>query len=84
MGALDDPMAVVDPECRVIGVSGLRVIDTSIFPRITNGNLNGPAIMTAEKASTLGDLLEQSTANLTPANLKHAVTEMAAACGKFD
>ncbi len=51
MGAIDDPMAVVDPECRVIGVKGLRVIDTSIFPRITNGNLNGPAIMTAEKAS---------------------------------
>ncbi len=51
MGAEDDPMAVVDPKCRVIGVEGLRVIDTSIFPRITNGNLNGPAIMTAEKAS---------------------------------
>lgn len=51
MGALDDPSAVVDPECRVIGVDGLRVIDTSIFPRITNGNLNGPAIMSAEKAS---------------------------------
>ncbi|MEM8749861.1 MAG: choline dehydrogenase [Pseudomonadota bacterium] len=51
MGATDDPMAVVDPECRVIGVDGLRVIDTSVFPRITNGNLNGPAIMTAEKAS---------------------------------
>ena len=51
MGAADDKMAVVDPECRVIGVEGLRVIDTSIFPRITNGNLNGAAIMTAEKAS---------------------------------
>ena len=51
MGAVDDPDAVVDPECRVIGVDNLRVIDTSIFPDITNGNLNGPAIMTAEKAS---------------------------------
>jgi choline dehydrogenase len=51
MGAVDDPQAVVDPNCRVIGVEGLRVIDTSIFPRITNGNLNGPAIMSAEKAS---------------------------------
>ena len=51
MGAVTDATAVVDPECRVIGVDGLRVIDTSIFPRITNGNLNGPAIMTAEKAS---------------------------------
>ncbi len=67
MGALDDPMAVVDPECRVIGVSGLRVIDTSIFPRITNGNLNGPAIMTAEKASDhiLGKELA-SRSNLQP------------------
>ncbi len=51
MGRPDDPMAVVDEQTRVIGVEGLRVIDTSIFPRITNGNLNGPAIMTAEKAS---------------------------------
>jgi choline dehydrogenase len=51
MGRASDPMAVVDPECRVIGVEGLRVVDTSIFPRITNGNLNGPAIMVAEKAS---------------------------------
>jgi len=44
-------MAVVDPECRVIGVEGLRVADSSIFPRITNGNLNAPSIMTGEKAS---------------------------------
>ncbi|QMV25875.1 choline dehydrogenase [Brucella sp. BO3] len=51
MGAVDDPMAVVDPECRVIGVEGLRVADSSIFPRITNGNLNGPSIMVGEKAS---------------------------------
>jgi len=51
MGAADDPMAVVDPECRVIGVDGLRVADSSIFPRITNGNLNAPSIMTGEKAS---------------------------------
>ncbi len=51
MGAIDDPMAVVDPECSVIGVDGLRVADSSIFPRITNGNLNGPSIMTGEKAA---------------------------------
>ena len=51
MGDANDPMAVVDPECRVIGVSGLRVADSSIFPRITNGNLNGPSIMVGEKAS---------------------------------
>lgn len=51
MGRADDPMSVVDPECRVIGVEGLRVADSSIFPRVTNGNLNGPSIMTGEKAS---------------------------------
>ncbi|WP_417259994.1 choline dehydrogenase [Celeribacter sp.] len=51
MGAVDDPMAVVDPECRVIGVAGLRVADSSIFPQITNGNLNAPSIMTGEKAA---------------------------------
>ncbi len=51
MGAKDDPGAVVDPECRVIGVEGLRVADSSIFPRIPNGNLNGPSIMTGEKAA---------------------------------
>ena len=53
MGAVDDPMAVVDPACRVIGVDGLRVVDSSIFPRITNGNLNAPSIMVGEKASDL-------------------------------
>jgi len=64
MGSLDDPMAVVDPECRVIGVEGLRVADSSIFPRITNGNLNGPSIMTGEKASDhiLGRRLPASNA----------------------
>jgi choline dehydrogenase len=51
MGRRDDPMAVVDPECRVIGVDGLRVADSSIFPRVTNGNLNAPSIMVGEKAS---------------------------------
>ncbi|PWL19066.1 choline dehydrogenase [Falsochrobactrum shanghaiense] len=51
MGAVDDPLAVVDPECRVIGVEGLRVADSSIFPRVPNGNLNGPSIMTGEKAA---------------------------------
>jgi choline dehydrogenase len=51
MGRRDDPMAVVDSECRVIGVEGLRLADSSIFPRITNGNLNGPSIMVGEKAA---------------------------------
>ncbi|MEM9762103.1 MAG: choline dehydrogenase [Pseudomonadota bacterium] len=51
MGRTDDPMAVVDPETRVIGVDKLWCADSSIFPRITNGNLNGPSIMTGEKAA---------------------------------
>ena len=51
MGKHDDPMAVVDPENRVIGIDALRVADSSIFPQITNGNLNGPSIMVGEKAS---------------------------------
>jgi len=51
MGARDDINSVVDPECRVVGVDGLRVADSSIFPRITNGNLNAPSIMTGEKAA---------------------------------
>ena len=51
IGRAGDPTAVVDPECRVIGVEGLRVVDSSIFPRITNGNLNAPSIMVGEKAS---------------------------------
>jgi choline dehydrogenase len=51
MGRASDPMAVVDPECRVIGVSGLRVADSSVFPQVTNGNLNAPSIMVGEKAA---------------------------------
>ncbi len=53
MGAADDPLAVVDPECRVIGIDGLRVADSSIMPQVTNGNLNAPTIMIGEKASDL-------------------------------
>jgi choline dehydrogenase len=51
MGAPDDRMAVVDPETRVYGVERLRVVDSSIMPQITNGNLNAPTIMLAEKAA---------------------------------
>jgi choline dehydrogenase len=51
MGRASDPMAVVDPECRVIGVQGLRVADSSVFPQVTNGNLNAPSIMVGEKAA---------------------------------
>lgn len=49
MGRRDDPDAVVDPQGRVIGVEALRVADSSLFPRITNGNLNAPSILVGEK-----------------------------------
>ena len=49
----EDADAVVDSECRVRGIDGLRVVDSSIFPHITNGNLNAPTIMVAERAADL-------------------------------
>ena len=69
MGRRDDPGAVVDPECRVIGVEGLRVADSSIFPQVTNGNLNAPSIMVGEKAAD--HLLGR--ASLAPSNLEPAL-----------
>ena len=66
MGDKNDPMAVVDPDARVIGVDGLRVADSSIFPRVTNGNLNAPSIMVGEKVSD--SLLGRP--NLAPSNAK--------------
>lgn len=53
MASPSDPMAVVDPELRVIGVNNLRVVDLSIMPEITNGNTNAPAIMIGEKAADI-------------------------------
>ena len=58
MGSLDDPMTVVNNEGQVNGIGSLRVIDSSVFPTIPNGNLNGPTIMLAEKMadSVLGNI----------------------------
>ena len=51
MGA--DEGSVVDPQLRVRGVSGLRVADASVMPRITSGNINAPCLMIGEKAADL-------------------------------
>ena len=51
MGRADDPFAVVDNQLRVYGIKGLRVVDASIMPTITSGNINAPVIMIGEKGS---------------------------------
>jgi choline dehydrogenase len=53
IGADNDPLAVLDASCRVRGIGRLRVVDSSVFPTITNGNLNAPTIMLAERAADL-------------------------------
>tara|TARA_B100000959_G_scaffold95352_1_gene101183 strand:- start:6735 stop:8441 length:1707 start_codon:yes stop_codon:yes gene_type:complete len=67
MGSVDDPMTVVNNAGQVVGIDKLRVIDSSVFPTIPNGNLNGPTIMLAEKMadSVLGKKpLESSDVNV--------------------
>ena len=67
----EDEMAVVNSETKVHGIEGLRVVDSSIFPTIPNGNLNSPTIMVAERAADiiLGNKM------LAPSNAKVTVAE---------
>ena len=51
IGGANDPLAVVDAELRVHGVEGLRVVDSSVMPSVTTGNLNAPTIMIGEKGA---------------------------------
>ena len=53
MGSTSDDMAVVDSQCRVIGLDNLRVVDSSIMPSVASGNLNAPTIMLAERAADI-------------------------------
>jgi choline dehydrogenase len=51
MGPDNDPMAVVDNQCRVRGIQGLRVVDASVMPTLVGGNTNAPTIMIAERVA---------------------------------
>ncbi len=53
MGLRDDPSTVVDSNLRVIGIDGLRVVDASVMPTITSGNINSPTLMIAERAAEM-------------------------------
>ena len=69
IGRTDDPLAVVDSELKVIGLAALRVVDSSVMPSVTTGNLNAPTIMIGEKGADhiLGKPL------LAPANAEHHI-----------
>lgn len=53
MGRPFDRLAVVDPSLQIIGVSGLRVVDASVMPFVTSGNIQAPTYMIAERAADM-------------------------------
>jgi choline dehydrogenase-like flavoprotein len=65
MGSVDDPLAVTDDEGRVFGVDRLRIVDASLMPDLTSGNINAPVIMIAEK---IADRIRQRSAAKHPAS----------------
>ncbi|XP_046963834.1 glucose dehydrogenase [FAD, quinone] [Vanessa cardui] len=76
MGPTSDPMAVVDPQLRVYGIEGLRVIDASIMPTVSNGNINAPVIMIAEKGS---DMIKETWLPKNPKRKRRSLK-----CSSFD
>jgi len=71
MGGDNDATAVTDPEGRVRGVQGLRVVDASIFPALPSGNINFPTMMVAERIADLM-VVEKATGVAAPMTVKPA------------
>ena len=53
MGNPNDKDTVVDEQCRVIGIKGLRVVDSSVMPKLIGGNTNAPTMMMAERVAEM-------------------------------